>query len=281
MLQCISCGERGTIDDPTQEEWSEAFHAPRQPYRWHDGTRVHVRGNSPFCVMRATNGPRCECHSRSDRPDGGEYERLPAELIRYPFLTAAERAELGEWAEFVAQSDLCSRLFPLFLRSFEEFAGVRHSKAVHDIADLIEQIDEIGLHCSPSVVAAMLTAMQNGFEDGITTRRAILILLREFAERQITPVVLRRKLVEIMISTMRALGEDPDDSPVFLNSAMWAIVQTAIESALVEVGQEFRNDTFRRVERVVQQIWQENTDGRQSFLDHATWSSDRDYVDCP
>jgi hypothetical protein len=43
MLQCVECGEFGTVDDPSEEEWSEAFHAPAHPYPWHDESRITVR----------------------------------------------------------------------------------------------------------------------------------------------------------------------------------------------------------------------------------------------
>jgi hypothetical protein len=33
-------GKRGSIDDPTPEEWSRAFYAPSCNYRWEDGSRV-------------------------------------------------------------------------------------------------------------------------------------------------------------------------------------------------------------------------------------------------
>lgn len=44
MLECAECGAFGTVDDPTKEEWSAAFSAPEEPYRWHDEARVTVRG---------------------------------------------------------------------------------------------------------------------------------------------------------------------------------------------------------------------------------------------
>jgi hypothetical protein len=43
LVQCVDCGAIGTVDDPTREEWSEAFHAPERPYRWHDESRVTLR----------------------------------------------------------------------------------------------------------------------------------------------------------------------------------------------------------------------------------------------
>lgn len=44
MLQCVECGIMGTVEEPTKEEWAEAFHAPSQPYRWLDDARVVVKG---------------------------------------------------------------------------------------------------------------------------------------------------------------------------------------------------------------------------------------------
>jgi hypothetical protein len=40
MLQCRTCGAHGTVDDPSKEEWSRAFHAPSAPYAWEDDSRV-------------------------------------------------------------------------------------------------------------------------------------------------------------------------------------------------------------------------------------------------
>ena len=44
MLQCAKCGILGTVGDPSEEEWSVAFHAPSRPYSWHDDARVVVKG---------------------------------------------------------------------------------------------------------------------------------------------------------------------------------------------------------------------------------------------
>src|SRR5262245_19854259 len=40
MLQCVNCGHHATIEDPSHEEWSEAYHAPSRPYRWCCESRV-------------------------------------------------------------------------------------------------------------------------------------------------------------------------------------------------------------------------------------------------
>lgn len=47
MVQCVNCGAHGSVDDPTEEEWSEAFYAPSHPYRWMDDERVNIRGVLP------------------------------------------------------------------------------------------------------------------------------------------------------------------------------------------------------------------------------------------
>ena len=52
MVQCVECGTMGSIDDPSTEEWSEAFDAPSSPYRWIDGARVRERGIASPRVIR-------------------------------------------------------------------------------------------------------------------------------------------------------------------------------------------------------------------------------------
>ena len=41
-LYCNNCAICGAVFEPTAEEWSQAFHAPSKPYRWHDNDRVTV-----------------------------------------------------------------------------------------------------------------------------------------------------------------------------------------------------------------------------------------------
>lgn len=157
MLQCVECGEMGTIDAPSTEEWSEAFHAPSSPYRWHESTRVTERGLAAPRVIRAIDGPRCDCPSQRTLTDNRGYERVPGGIWSHDDrLSVAERAELDELAEFVGRSDLCSRFLPLFVRSCEEHTGRRHSRATHTVIGRIERWDTKGLHCSPSVVARII-----------------------------------------------------------------------------------------------------------------------------
>jgi len=57
MVQCVECGAHGTVDDPTKDEWAEAFHAPSQPYLWDDNSRVTLRHlGGPCYVERNTDG---------------------------------------------------------------------------------------------------------------------------------------------------------------------------------------------------------------------------------
>lgn len=157
MLQCVECGRHGTVEDPSSEEWSEAFHAPSRPYRWLDDDRVHVRDAGPFYVMRATASRRCDCYEKFSVRKPGKYERLPAEITRpVAPVTAEERADLESLAKLVAGSDLCSRYFPLFVRSYREQGGAEPTGAVWEMARRVEAIDAKGLHCSPGVVAALL-----------------------------------------------------------------------------------------------------------------------------
>jgi hypothetical protein len=163
MLQCVRCGLHGTVEDPSAKEWSEAYSAPSRPYRWPDAERVTQKGIGAVCVMRAGAGKKCECYSRFGVLEPGQYERVPGEVTeRSTPLTDAERHELDELAKFVAESDLCSAFFPLFVRSFQEDTGLRCSQPVNQIARRVEAIDRKGLHCSPSVVARVLREYAHG-----------------------------------------------------------------------------------------------------------------------
>jgi len=166
MLQCVECGAMGTVDEPSKEEWSEAFHAPSRPYRWADEARVHLRHEPPFpfyVVRTEKDVQKCGCPSRTDERQEREYERFPAEIIRTDeAITDVEKTDLETLAELVRKSDLCSALFPLFIRSYQADTGVEPTPAVKRIARLIEKIDRKGLHCSPAVVARVLREYARG-----------------------------------------------------------------------------------------------------------------------
>ena len=47
MVRCAKTGTHGIVRNPTKQEWSEAFHAPLDPYPWLEPERVEIRrGNN-------------------------------------------------------------------------------------------------------------------------------------------------------------------------------------------------------------------------------------------
>lgn len=160
FVQCVGCGTSGTVDDPSKKEWKRAFRAPSRPYRWDDESRIRQRGVLPLHVVRAVPCKGCDCPNR--RRADARYERFPAEIITPGApLTAQEKAELQELADFVRESDLCSHWFPFFLRSYQVDAGRCFSPATHAITDRIEEIHRMSLHCSPAVVSRVLSVFAN------------------------------------------------------------------------------------------------------------------------
>jgi hypothetical protein len=65
MLQCVACGLVGTVEDPSKEEWSEAFHAPSSPYRWRDGSRVVEKAFAPLQINRGNSSTGIKHKSES------------------------------------------------------------------------------------------------------------------------------------------------------------------------------------------------------------------------
>jgi hypothetical protein len=57
MLQCVICGAHGSVDDPTAEEWSEAYHAPSHPYLWTANDRVNVQSVLPPDIWYVRKAP--------------------------------------------------------------------------------------------------------------------------------------------------------------------------------------------------------------------------------
>lgn len=160
MLQCVECGQHAAVEDPSADEWSDAFQSPSSPYRWHDESRVRIMlhvGQKPLYVVRTLPGPTCECYDRRGVAQPVEYERMPVEILRaVARIPDHEQEELEELAELVAKSDLCSFAFPHFLQSYADTTRCRPCNAVLEIARRIEAIDHKGLHCSPAVVAKVL-----------------------------------------------------------------------------------------------------------------------------
>ena len=114
MLQCVECGAMATVDDPTKEEWGQAFHAPSRPYRWTDEARVHVRHEPPcplYVIRTERAHPTCSCPPKVPGKGEREYERFPAEIVRPgEALTEEEVADLEQLAELVG-SLICAADF--------------------------------------------------------------------------------------------------------------------------------------------------------------------------
>ena len=43
IVRCSECGVCGRVDDPSQEEWERAFHAPNRPYRWEEDEQSLIK----------------------------------------------------------------------------------------------------------------------------------------------------------------------------------------------------------------------------------------------
>jgi hypothetical protein len=150
------------VEDPSKEEWSQAFHAPSSPYRWLDESRVVEKGFAPFRVIRFIDGPSCPCPQQQSRPQDRSYQRLPGGVWFHTDVFSDEvKAELLDLADFVAGSEHCSHFIALFVRCFETDTAARHSEPVHRIISRIEQFDSQGLHCSPAVVAKIIRDFAN------------------------------------------------------------------------------------------------------------------------
>ena len=162
MVQCVECNTMGTIDDPSTEEWSEASPASSNPYRWLDATRVREHGVAAPRVIRDVVGPPCSCPIRPGLITISGYARIPGGIGSHQvLLTDAEKSELLSLANLVGKSDLCSHLLPVFIRSFEEHTGSEQSAATHEIVGRIECRDTVGIHCSPSAVARIISEYAN------------------------------------------------------------------------------------------------------------------------
>ena len=161
MLQCVECGLHATVDDPSKEEWSKAYHAPSKPYRWQDETRVVIHqdipGDQPYVQKTPPGAKKCECYAKLALPEPGDYERVWIEATRpKPEVTAEARKELLDLAALADQADdLCSAFFPLYVEGYQDSGG-EPSHAVRWFATQIEKLRAMGAHCSSSVIATLL-----------------------------------------------------------------------------------------------------------------------------
>lgn len=64
MLQCVHCGAHASVNDPSSEEWGEAFYAPDHPYLWSDKSRVTIRGIARRHVYKAGDEPPSDPESK-------------------------------------------------------------------------------------------------------------------------------------------------------------------------------------------------------------------------
>lgn len=162
MLQCIRCGSRAAVDDPSAEEWQAAFHAPRTPYRWHEEDRLTIREHGPFCVVPRQPGEPCECIKQGYVAALGKYERVPGGImVPDCTLTLAERADLSALADVAVKGGLCGRLLIHFLQGIQEHTGFEPSGAARRIAQAISEWDRKTLHMSPGLVARVLREWAN------------------------------------------------------------------------------------------------------------------------
>jgi hypothetical protein len=162
MVQCVRCGRYGTVDDPSKEEWSTAFHAPSRPYRWRDQTRVVIHEGQAtdlrYVQKKPSSARNCECYTTLGVQKPGAYERVWIEATRpKPEVTAEARRELRQVAAMAERADdLCSTFFALFVESYQQATGAEPSYALRWFANQIERLRAMGVHCSSSVIATLL-----------------------------------------------------------------------------------------------------------------------------
>jgi hypothetical protein len=162
MLQCVKCGHLATVHDPSLEEWMQAFDAPWKPYRWQDETRVVLHEERPaaqrYVQKRPPTAKKCGYYAKLRGAEPGVYERFWIEATRpKPDVTPEVREELLSLAATADQTaDLCSTGFPLFVKSYQQDTGREPSYAVRWFAKQIEDLEEIGVHCSSSEIATLL-----------------------------------------------------------------------------------------------------------------------------
>lgn len=158
MVQCVDCGELGLVKDPSEQEWQTAFHAPGNPYQWRQHERVHEIGKARFHVVRASNeGVTCNCPRRPNESENRLYERFPAELgLPKAPLSEEERADLMGLCEAIDGSDICSHDFSFFVHTYQQVTGAEPTGVLRELANNIEQLDAMGMHFPPWVVARVL-----------------------------------------------------------------------------------------------------------------------------
>lgn len=164
MLQCVQCGTMGTVDDPSKNEWNQAYHAPSRPYQWRVSSRVTIRHKDvdEFYVVRAEPEPSCDCAAMIEGFTHPEYERVPIEITHHKEkLSAREKDDLEECASWVSTTDICSGLFPVFIGGMLEAEVPDPPAVVQRVAAKIEFFSDNGIHFSPNNVAVLLRGYAN------------------------------------------------------------------------------------------------------------------------
>lgn len=129
----------GTVDDPSSDEWGEAYHAPSKPYAWTDNSRVTIRQFGPVYVERASD---------SDTPGKIITSRSP--------LTEQERSELEILERVVIEGELYGGLFPLYVRSYQDYTGNEVTGAVKRLAAQVEKLVEQRRVFTPAMMAIVI-----------------------------------------------------------------------------------------------------------------------------
>ena len=139
MLNCSECGAMGTVDDPTDEEWSAAYTCPSRPAPWTENQRVVVREHGPVYVAK-----------QSGRHKAGKISLPSSPLSR------RERVALDELETEVIQGGLDGRLFPYFIETFDEQEGFASGPAVKHLATSVKFLVDQGRLFTPAMIAIVI-----------------------------------------------------------------------------------------------------------------------------
>jgi hypothetical protein len=194
MLQCVNCGLHATVEDPSEEEWSEAYYAPLRPYRWQDEARVVIQQDMPEDMFLVQKKPpsfkKCPCYAKVNEQEPGDHEQKkrtststcaccggelggqelclqePGDYERVWFeqfavarwmVTAADRKELLELAALADEDgSLCSAHFPHFIEGYQRHNNGVPGHFVRMFANELKIFGANGCHCSSSSIATIL-----------------------------------------------------------------------------------------------------------------------------